>query len=126
MHKVLARMTAVRMVQVLDTADTAPARRAVEWCKSPWIPLVNKAFLGSAVPERPSCIIPAAARHRFGSPARRQTGRFCGVDGTVPEKGFLPDAAGKASLCRVPVLLLALAMPAFSEAHADKDSFITT
>ena len=50
------------------------------------IPLVNKAFLGSAVPERPSCIIPAAARHRFGSPARRQTGWFCDVDGTVPEK----------------------------------------
>ena len=53
------------------------------------IRLVNKAFLGSAVPERPSCIVPAAAHHRFRSPARQQAGRFCGMDGTVPEKEFL-------------------------------------
>ena len=53
------------------------------------IRLDNKAFLDSAVPERPSCIVPAAARHRFGSPARQQAGWLCDVDGTVPEKEFL-------------------------------------
>ena len=53
------------------------------------IPLVNKAFLDSAVPERPFCIVPAATRHRFGSPARRQVGRFCDMDNAVPEKEFL-------------------------------------
>ena len=42
------------------------------------ISLDNKAFLGLAVPERFSCIVPAAARHRFGTPVRRQAGRFCG------------------------------------------------
>ena len=43
------------------------------------IPLVNKAFLDSAVPERPSCIVPTAARHRFGTPVNQQTSRFCNV-----------------------------------------------
>ena len=73
-------------------------RRDAEGCESPWIPLDNKAFLGSAVPERPSCIVIAATRHRFGSPAKRQARRFCGTDSTVPEKEFLPGAAGKVSL----------------------------
>ncbi len=76
-------------VRVLNTADTAPSRRVVYGCESPWIPLDNKAFLGSAVPERPSCIVPAAACHRFGSFARQQAGWFCDVDGAVPEKELL-------------------------------------
>ena len=36
MHKVLARMAAVRMVRVLDTASTVPARRAADECESPY------------------------------------------------------------------------------------------
>ena len=39
--------------------------------------------------EKPFCIVLAAARHRFGSPARRQAGWFCGMGSTVPEKEFL-------------------------------------
>ena len=82
-------MTVVRTVQIPGTAGTAPSRRAAEGCKLMQVCPDNVAFLDSAVPERPSCIVPAAARPRFGSPARRQTGRFCGVDGTVSEKEFL-------------------------------------
>ena len=78
------------------------------------------------MPERPSCIIPAAARHRFGSPARRQTGWFCDVDGTVPEKESFARRGRKSLIVHGVVLLRALAVPVFSEAHADKDSFITT
>ena len=68
-HTVRVRAVAVRMVLVFDTAGTTPARHAVEGSKSPWIPLVNKVFLGSVVPERPHCIVPAAARRRSGSSA---------------------------------------------------------
>ena len=60
-HKVRIRMVTVRMVRVINTADTAPARRAAYGCESPWTPLDNKAFLGSAVPERPSRAVPEAA-----------------------------------------------------------------
>ena len=35
MPKVLTRMAAVRMVQVLDTAGTVSARRAADECESP-------------------------------------------------------------------------------------------
>ena len=62
------------------------------------IPLDNKAFLGSAVPERPSCIVPAAARHRFGSPVMRQAGGFVAWTVRCPKKNFLPGAAGNAPL----------------------------
>ena len=34
-HKVRVRMVAVRVVLVLDKADTTPARRAAEGCKPP-------------------------------------------------------------------------------------------
>ena len=88
-HKTRARMVAVRMVLVLDTADTAPEWRAAEGCKPTQVCPDCVAFLGSAVSEGPSCIVLAAVRHRFGSPARRQAGRFCDMDGTVPEKESL-------------------------------------
>ena len=52
-HNAHTRMVTVRMVLVLDTLYTIAARRAAEGSKSPWIPLDNKAFLGSAVPEKP-------------------------------------------------------------------------
>ena len=42
------------------------------------------------------------------------------------KKSFLPGAAGKTSLCMVPVLLLALAVSSFSKAHVNRDYFITT
>ena len=78
-YKIRSRMVAVCMVLVLDTADAAPARRAAEGCKPTQVCPDCVASLGSAVPERPSCIVPAVARYRFGSPARRQAERFCDV-----------------------------------------------
>ena len=63
-------------------------------------PLVNTAFLGSAVPERPSCIVPATVRHRFGTSAKRQAGRFCDMDGTVPENEFLARRGRKSLIMR--------------------------
>ena len=91
-------MVVVRMAWAINAADTVPARRVADGCESPWIPLDNKALSGSAVPEKPSCIIPAAARHRFGSPARQQAGRFCGMDGTVPEKESLARRSRKSPI----------------------------
>ena len=93
--KVRAGLVAVRMDLVLDTVGTAPARRDAEGCESPRIPLDNKAFSGFAIPERLSCTVPAATRHRFGTPVRQQAGRFCGMDGAVPEKEFLAQRGRK-------------------------------
>ena len=59
-RKVRTRMV---MMWVIDTADTAPSQRA-EGCKPTQVCPDCVAFLGSTVPERPSCIVPAAARYR--------------------------------------------------------------
>ena len=67
------------------------------------IPLDNKAFLDSAVPERPSCIVPAAARHRFGLPPGDKPDGFVAWTARCPKKSFLPGAAGKASSSCEPV-----------------------
>ena len=50
------------------------------------------------MPERPSCIIPAAIRHRFGSLAGQQAGRFCGMDRKVPEKEFFARRGRKSPI----------------------------
>ena len=65
-YKVRARMVAVRIVLVLDMASTAPARRDIEGCKPTQVCPDCVAFLGSAVPERPSCVVPAAASQLGG------------------------------------------------------------
>ena len=83
-RKVRTRMV---MMWVIDTAGTVSARRA-EGCKPTQVCPDCVAFLGSAVPERPPCIVPAVARHRFGMPARQQAGRFCGMDCTMPGSKF--------------------------------------
>lgn len=43
-HKVRAKMVAVRMVLVLNTADAAPSRRAAERCKPTQVCPDNVAF----------------------------------------------------------------------------------
>ena len=78
-YKVSARMIAARMVLILDTTGTIAVYCAAEGCKPTQVCPDCVASLGSAVPERPSCIVPAVARYRFGSPARRQAERFCDV-----------------------------------------------
>ena len=66
-RKVRTRTVAVRIVLVLDTAGTiAPSRRAAEGCKPTQVCPDCVAFLGSAVPERPSCVVPAAASQLGG------------------------------------------------------------
>ena len=66
------------------------------------IRLVNKAFFGSAVPERPFCIVPVAAGSRFGSPAKQQDDGFVARTARCKKKSSLSGAAGKAPLRRGP------------------------
>ena len=96
-HNAHTRMVAVCMVLVLDTLYTIAARRAAEGSKSPWIPLDNKAFLGSTCLEDPPAPFrrqPATGLDRL--PGDRPDG-FVAWTARCLKRSFLPDAAGKAS-----------------------------
>ena len=92
-----ARMAAVRMVLVLDTADTTPAQYAAEGCKPTQVCPDCVAFLGSAVPERPSCIVLEAASTGLDRLPDDKPNGFATWTARCPKKSFLPGAAGKAS-----------------------------
>ena len=65
-RKVRTRTVAVYMVLVLDTAGAIAVYCAAEGCKPTQVCPDCVAFLGSAVPERPSCVVPAAASQLGG------------------------------------------------------------
>ena len=93
-RKVRTRMV---MMWVIDTAGTTPVRR-VKWCKPTQVCPDCVAFLGSAVPERPSCVVPAAAFTGLDRLPGDKPDGFATWTALCPKKSLLPGAAGKASL----------------------------
>ena len=96
-HKVRTRMVAVRMVRVINTVNTIAAWRAAEGCKPTQVCPDCVAFLGFAVPERPSCIVLEAASTGLDRLSDDKPNGFATWTAWCPKKSFLPGAAGKAS-----------------------------